>query len=338
MKAIKLQMSSMYGTVGNIDVYRMALEDNLPNIDTAQTMNAGTTGMVRVNAYMDQIKSGKMGYMAAVKNIRTLIESGISEGDLKTWANMITDPKKVSKSMMLPFRFVDAWKAVEGLAVDAFKLKIVKGALEKAFALSAGNTNIAADGEKVAILLDESGSMGGMGWGRDTEDKKQPWYIGKTLAAAMKVGMDEDKCLFYTWADTCTRRDVNDMSPFDFISNLTTRGGGTDVSAPLQELIRTKTNVDKIIIFTDLQLYGGWGRGMGDQINTYLKEYKRNVNPDVKVLFWNLQGYSGGAPIDLEKVQDVFEVAGFSDQMLKVIPRLWSDKNFLIKEINAVEL
>lgn len=336
MKVVKLQMSSMYGTM-DVDVYRMALEDNLPNISTAQTINAGKTGKARVDAYMTDIKSGKAGYMACLKNIRTLIESGISEKDLKVWANMITDPKKVSKSMMLPFRFVDAWSAVEGLAVDAFKLKIVKGALEKAFALSAGNTNIAGDGEKVAILLDESGSMGGSMWSRRDENKKDPWYIGKTLAASMKVGMDEDSCLFYTWADTCTRRDIGNMSPFDFIRNLNTRGGGTDVAAPLKELIRTKTYVNKVIIFTDMQLYGGWSR-VGDQLKNYLNEYKRNVNPDVKVLFWNLSGMSGGAPVDLEKVQDVMEVAGFSDQMLKVIPRLWSDKNFLIKEINAVEL
>lgn len=316
---------------GLIDVYKMVIEDSLPNISTAQTINAGKTGTERVDAYIDEIKSGKMGYMAAVKNIRTLLENKISEDDLKIWSNMITDPKRVKKSMLLPFRFIDAWISVKDLNIDEFKKRIVKNALERAFALSSANVNIADDGEKIAILLDESGSMG------SGFNSTIPFYIGKTLAASMSVGLDKGKCLFYTWADSCTRRDVNGLSPFDFISNLSTRGGGTDVSAPFKELINTKTFVDKIVIFTDEQMYGSWGK-MGDQINNYLKTYKADVNNNVKVLFWNLHGYDGGAPVDLEKTQDVFEVSGFSDSMLQIIPKLWNDKDFLIKEIESIKI
>ena len=317
-------------------IFKRLIEDKLAAIETAQTINASKTGTERVDAYVDQIKEGKMGYMGAIKNIKTMLENGISEDDLKVWANMITNPKRVRKSMMLPFRFVDAWDSVKDLPIDEFKKRIVKKALERAFGLSAGNTNIAEDGEKVAILLDESGSMGGF-YGYGDENKTQPFYIGKTLAAAMKVGMNEDDCLFYTWADTCTRRDVNGQSPFDFIQNMNTRGGGTDVAAPLRELIKTGTSVDKIVILTDMQMYGSWGN-INDQINKYLKEYKSKVNPNVKVLFWNLQGYGGGAPLDLEKTREVFEVSGFSDKMLEVIPKLWSNPNFLIETIEAVRL
>lgn len=350
---------------GDDTIFKRLIEDQLVAIETAQTINAGKTGADRVEAYMEQIKSGKMGYMAAVKNIRTMLENGISTEDLKVWANMITDPKRVAASMMLPFRFVDAWNAVKDADVVkqgqvdgalkaqlekalgvtnqevkvenmAEKLAIIKKALERAFGLSAGNTNIAGDGEKVAILLDESGSMGGS-YGYGNEDKSQPFYIGKTLAAAMKVGMNEDDCLFYTWADTCTKREVKGQSPFEFINKLNTRGGGTDVSAPLKELIRTKTKVDKIIILTDMQCYSGAG-GFGDQVKNYINQYKREVNPNTKVLFWNLQGYSGGSPIDMEKAEEIFEVSGYSDKMLEVIPKLWNDKDFLIKEIEAIEL
>lgn len=354
-------------------IFKRVIEDKLGAIETAQTINASKSGTERVDAYVDQIKSGKMGYMAAVKNIRTMLENGISEDDLKVWANMITDPKRVQKSMMLPFRFIDAWNVVKNLpngsntnapkmtamraqlekagysiddpvvekveGVTPEKLKIVKKALERAFGLSAGNTNIAEEGEKVAILLDESGSMGGFyGYGSNRdESKKDPFYIGKTLASAMKIGMNDDDCLFYTWADTCTKREVAGQSPFDFIYNLNTHGGGTDVAAPLKKLIETNTYVDKIVILTDMQLYGGWGK-LEDQIKNHLNKYRKNVNPNVKVLFWNLQGYGGGSPIDLEKAQDVFEVSGFSDKMLQVIPKLWSNPNFLVETIEAVKL
>lgn len=352
-------------------IFKRVIEDNLAAVETAQTINAGKSGKDRVNAYMDQIKSGKMGYMAAVKQIRTLLENGISIEDLKAWSNFITDPRRVEKSMLLPFRFVDAWNAVKDLTNTSpkvemnnalrselekvygnlkasentvedmsSKLKIVKKALERAFGLSAGNTNIANDGEKVAILLDESGSMGGF-WGRN-ESKKEPFYIGKTLAAAMKVGMNDEDCRFYTWSDTCTERDVKNQSPFDFITNLNTIGGGTDVAAPLKLLIKEKTFVDKIVIFTDMQLYSnvdwGYSGSMTDQVKKYVNQYRKEVNPDVKILWWNLQGYSGGAPMDLESSTETFEVSGFSDKMLQVIPKLWDDKDFLIKEIESVKL
>lgn len=312
-------------------IFKKLIEDKLANIDTAQTINASKNGMDRVEAYMTEIKSGKMGYMAAIKNIRTLLENGISEDDLKIWANMITEPKRVAKSMLLPFRFYDAWNVVRDLSVDEFKKKIVKKALERAFALSAGNTNIALDGEKVALLLDESGSMSSS-YG---PSKNIPFNIGKTLSASMKVGMNPDNCLFYTWADTCTRRNVDNMSPFDFIKNLNTRGGGTDVAAPLKKLIETKTYVDKIVILTDMQLYS---YGLNDEIKKHLNVYKRDVNPNVKTLFWNLAGYGSGSPIDLEKAQDVFEVSGYSDSMLQIIPKLWNDKDYLIKTIESIKL
>ena len=310
-----------------IDVYKMVIEDSLPNISTAQTINAGFSGQERVNAYMNDIKNGSAGYFAMIKNIKTLLENEISESDLKLWANFITEPKRVAKSMVLPFRFFDAWDAVKSLSVDEFKKKIVKKALERAFALSVNNSNIMEDGEKVAVLLDESYSMNGT-----------PFKIGKTLATALKVGLNPDDCLFYTWADKCTLRDINNMSSFDFINYLSCNGGGTDVSAPLKKLIETKTSVDKIIILSDMQLYDAGYGNLGNQLNHYLQTYKNDVNQNVKVLFWNLEGYAGGSPIDLEKTSEVFEISGFSDKLLEIAPKLWKDKDFLIKEIDNILL
>lgn len=361
-----------------IEVYKMVIEDSLPAISTAQTINASKTGKERVDAYMNDIKNNSIGYFAAIKNIRTMLENGISVDDLKTWSNMITDPRRVKKSMLLPFRFVDAWKSVKGMLEpethkpttiktamqeelekvfgdnreEAYesvstlntKLGIVKKALERAFGLSAGNTNIVEEGEQCAILLDESGSMGGFGY-YGSENKNDPFYIGKVLAASMKVGMDENACHFYTWADHCTKRNIKQESPFDFIERLNTRGGGTDVSAPLRKLISERTYVDRIVILTDMQMYSGYsfGGAIGDEIKKHINKYRNTVNPNVKVLFWNLQGYgsmsgSGGAPIDFERTPGIFECAGYSDAMLQIIPKLWTDKDYLIKAIEAIEL
>lgn len=307
-------------------IFKRLIEDKLANIVTAQTINASSVGNDRVVNYMNEIKSNKLGYFAAIKNIRTLMDNNVSENDLKIWSNFITDPIKIKKSMLLPFRFIDAWNSVEDLPVDEFKKRIVKNALEKAFAVSTFNIGIVQPNEKIAILLDESSSMG--------SNPKSPFTIGKTLAAAIKYSMNKNNCLFYTWSHGCKRRDI-DGSVFDFINNTHSYGGGTDVAAPLKKLIETNTFVDKIVIFTDMQLYGL--ENLADTICLYLDRYKK-INPNVKLLFWNLEGYRGGAPIDFEKTQNVFEINGFSDNMLNVIPKLWSNPDYLIESIENITL
>jgi hypothetical protein len=150
--------------------------------------------------------------------------------------------------------------------------------------------------------------------------------------------MPFEDCKFYTWANQCVERKV-EGSPFEFISKLNSRGGGTDVSAPLQLLLQEEVFVDSIVILTDMQMYSnGWQGDIGDTIKRYINQYRGKINPNVKVLFWNLEGYGGGAPIDLEKNYDIFEVSGYSDAMLQIIPKLWKDKDYLIKAIEAIEI
>jgi len=119
-----------------------------------------------------------------------------------------------------------------------------------------------------------------------------------------------------------------------FIKETKTQGGGTDLGGAISDLIKTKTVVDKLVIFTDMQenQIGGWG---GKSFSESLKDY-RKINPNVKVLFWNLEGYGKGTPMKLS--HDVLEVSGYSDKILSVIPKMWKDKNALINEIEAIDL
>jgi hypothetical protein len=158
--------------------------------------------------------------------------------------------------------------------------------------------------------------------------------------ASMLCGLDKDKVVGYLWADRSREVSIDD-SPMKFIKNTRTQGGGTDVWASISKLIETKTFVDKLLIFTDMEMYS-----VGSGYNYYgftspkrefkdmVKEY-RTINPNVKVLFWNLQGY-GGTPMKLD--HNILEVAGFSDNILKVIPKVWTDKDALINEIEAIDL
>ncbi len=307
-------------------MFKMALENKLPNINTAQTVNASSTGEERAILYKSMLSERKLGYMAALKNIKNMVESGIDDEAFGMLCELLSSEKAVLNSKLLPFRFVYAYNEVRIInSIDMFRHKKLLKAIEQGFIYSSKNIPIVEEGESVAILLDESGSMG-------CEYKKvSPFMIGKTLMASMLCGLDKEKTLAYLWADNSRQISI-DGSPMEFIRMTITKGGGTDLGGAMTDLIKTKTKVDKIVIFTDMQENQvGHGKPFRDMVTDYKK-----LSPNTKFLFWNLQGYGGATPMKLS--HDVLEVAGFSENMLSVIPKIWEDKNALIKEIEAISL
>ncbi len=312
------------GKAKDINVFKRLIEDNLANIKTAETINSSSTGESRKKEYKNLLKENKLGYMAALKNILNMLEVGIGDKTLNRLCELLINERAILNSKVLPFRFVQAYNELDNRSneFDVFKVKAIKEALNKAFGISSRNINIAKDNEKVALLLDESSSMG--------NGYNSPFTIGKTLMASMLCGLDKKNVIGYLWATT--PREVKiDLKPMDFIKQTYSDGGGTDLKAAFKSLIDRKTIVDKIVIFTDLQ---GW-RSTYLQLNDYIKEYKK-ISPNVKILFWNLEGYASGTPLKLNK--DVLEVEGYSDKILEVIPYIWENKNALIEKIDSIKL
>ena len=322
------------GKAKDVNVFVRVIEDTLDNIQTAQTVNAGSTDADRALNYKNMLSERKLGYMAALKNIKNILEAGADQETVDSLCGLLTNRNAVLKSRVLPFRFTQAYGIVDSLSMDKFKARQILDAIEQGFIYSAGNVSIVEGNEKVALLLDESGSMGGF-YGSDNEmTSTKPFMIGKTLMASMMCGLKLENTIGYLWADRSREVTLTDK-PFQFIKNTNTQGGGTDVSAPLKDLIKNKTYVDKIVIFSDMQMYGGWGN-IGDQVSKYVNKYKAEVNPNVKVLFWNLEGYSGGTPMKLSN--DILEISGYSDKFLDVIPKMWKDKDALVNEIENIVL
>ena len=317
---------------GQAEMWKQALEGTLPAIATVQTVNAGSTGEDRAQNYKAMLAERKLGIMGALKNIKNIVEANADEETVDMLCSLLSNEKVVLKSRLLPFRFVQAYNAVEAMGIDRFLAKKLLKAIEQGFIISANNIPIVEGDEKIAIMLDESGSMG------SGSNEKSPFSIGKTLMASMMTGLDKDNVVGYLWADSARQVDI-DMSPMNFVKNTHTHGMGTDLGSAIKGLIDTKTYVDKIVIFTDMQQNSigrySWGSSTNKSFPQMVNDYRR-INPKVKVLFWNLQGYGTGTPMKLDN--NVLEVSGFSDNMLSVAAKMWQDKNALIKEIENVSL
>ena len=304
-------------------LFKGVIEGNLKAPKTLESKLAG--GEKASDAFEDMLRENRLGYMAAVKNIRNALQTGISNEALDLWCDIVSNRQRVLKSRMLPFRIFDAWMAVKDLPIDEFKLRKVKKAFNHALMHSAENLDMYSHGDKVALILDESGSMNG-----------DPWKHAIILAAVMYHALGSDNVVVYKFSYGCTKLDFGNMSPIDIIQTTTHGGGATYFEAPMNELIRTRTNVDKLIILTDMQLYSPYSWGDIDNFPKNLNEYKRIVNPRVMTLFWDLQGYGEATPAELKN--DILLASGFSDKLLSVIPKIWVDQDALVKEIEAVEL
>ena len=293
----------------NLDIFKLIIESKLPNIQTAQTMNSA-----KVEYNKETI--GKLGYLALIKNLVNIFKDNNNDlADLVDCVcSRIQDKNAVQKSKILPFRFIDAFDKINhGLEIDEFLKQKLKKALVVALTYSKDTLNLKG---ATAILLDESGSMQG-----------RPFTYGKALAASL---LDEDTIL-YTWANYAQLR--NFSNAYDLVNMLDCGGGGTDVNAPLEKLIKTNTKVDNIIIFTDMEMYD-----LGHYKQTFTQkvaEYKK-INPDVKIIFWNLQPYGDATPVRFGK--NLVEVSSCSDYIVSILGNMLEDPNYLIKEIESVDL
>jgi uncharacterized protein with von Willebrand factor type A (vWA) domain len=310
--------------------FKALIEGTLPNIATAQTVNAGSTGADRASNYKAMLVERKLGYMAALKNIRNILQAGADAETIDLLCALFRNEKACLNSKCLPFRFVDAYNEIKELNFDRILIKKIIAAVEDGFKISAMNIGLVEKGEKIAILLDESGSMG--------DRQGSPFYIGKTLMASMLTGLDKTDTVGYCWSDYSREVSVNG-SPFEFIEKTRTQGGGTNLAGSFDGLVKSKTKVDVIVIITDMQqnYFSGNGYYSGGNIYSMVDAYKK-ISPNVKILFWNLAGYSGGTPLKLDR--GILEVSGFSDKLVDVAAKMlkYSDVNFLVKEIEAIKL
>jgi hypothetical protein len=284
-------------------------------------LSSGTTASETFGMLLAE---NRLGYMVAVKNIRNALETGISSEDLDRWIKLITDRKAIAKSRVLPFRLVDAWNAVKDLPIDHFKLQKVKDAFDQALITSAMNLEFVDKGEKVALILDESGSMGMSAGDGD------PWKHAIILAAVLYHALGKN-AVVYKFAN-CVKVDFGHMSPLDIVEKTIHSGGWTYFAAPLRKLTESNTFVDKIIMLTDMQLYSS--NGDFELFDHYWNAYKNKVNQKVKLLFWDLNGYNAGTPLALNK--DILLASGFADKLLSIIPKMWKNQDALVDEIEAI--
>ena len=109
-------------------------------------------------------------------------------------------------------------------------------------------------------------------------------------------------------------------------------GYSTNGFLVIQDLLDRRQVVDKIMMFTDCQLWNSQGNGIN--IASLWKSYKR-LAPNAKLYLFDLAGY-GNTPLKVDQ-DDVYLIAGWSDKIFHVLQAI-EEGGSAVELINAVPL
>ena len=269
----------------------------------------------KASAWVDLIRNGQLGYFALLRNLRNIAAQAPEIMDEAL--AQLTDVKRIEKSMVLPFRFLTAYKQFDG--TDAIDRQI-RAALDKAIGLSCDNVPAL---ENSLIVIDNSGSMqSAVANSKHLQCSEAGAIFGMILAKKSNADIMEfgtnARYIPYNLKD----------SVMEFGATFAQRnkvGHGTDFNAIFKKADKA---YDRIVILSDMQ---GWIGGGAP--NKTVAEYKNRFKVDPFIYSFDLRGY--GSMQFPEK--NVFALAGFSDKVFDIMQLLETDRQALVTKIEAVE-
>ena len=274
------------------------------------------------------IDSGKVGYMALLRNLRNILEAEVSLSHIERVCNTLSAKEKVLQSKQLPFRFLAAYR--ELMSVHSGHTVKVMNALEEAVKASAENINGFDESTKVLVACDVSGSMYKT---ISPKSKVKNFDIGLMLGMLLK-----SRCKNVVTGIFGTEWKIVNLPDSGVLSNVEEFykregevGYATNGYLVVEDLINRKKAVDKIMMFTDCQLWNSFGDA---HLKDVWKKYK-TIAPEAKMYLFDLAGY-GRVPLEITD-DNVYLIAGWSDKIFDIMAAIDNGSDAL-KEINAIEI
>lgn len=235
-------------------LFKRVTNQELVTPDTWETqLSAGADKLETFQRLMDE---NKLGALAFLRNLRNMVQAGVSEDQIRGYAN------RVNVDKVLPFRYVAAAQIVPQL----------EDMLEKMMLRSLASTEKLPG--KTVLLVDVSGSM----FGTKVSTKSDLDRFDAAAALAMLCKEVCEDVEIYTFSTKLVR--VAPRSGFALKEAMSTSQGhgGTYLRGALEALT---TKHDRIIVFTDEQTYdrpGAPACGTGYIVN--VAAYQNGVNHD----------------------------------------------------------
>ncbi len=270
----------------------------------------------KTEAWSNLLAKGKLGYFALLRNLRNIADQAPSM--LDSALDQLTDSNRIRKSMVLPFRYLTAYKQFSGKDATSRKIRM---ALDIAIELSCANVPIL---ENTLVAIDNSGSMQSpVAKSQHLQCSEAGAIFGMIIAKKCNADIMEfgtiARYISYGLKDSVTAFGANFASKNKV-------GHGTNFNAIFNV---ANKRYDRIVVLSDMQ---GWigGGAPTDAVKTYQNKYSAAPY----IYSFDLRGY-GSLQFPENKV---FALAGFSDKIFDIMKLLEQDPKALINKINTIEL
>ncbi|MCD7925484.1 MAG: TROVE domain-containing protein [Bacteroides sp.] len=320
------------------EVFNEIVSNSLPTPYTWETelsavgQNSFATSKEKAAAFRakweELIDSEKLGYMALLRNLRNLLEAEVSGEHILKVGNKLASEKAVESSKQLPFRFLAAYRELS--KTPSLYATMLMTALERAVQVSARNITGFDDSSRILIACDVSGSMQ---YPISPKSKIMRYDIGlmlgmllKSRCAKVMTGIFGDRWKLISLPDTGILSNVD-----AFYKREGEVGYSTNGYLVIKDLIERRAEIDKVMMFTDCQL---WNNNGNFQLEDQWKEYKK-ICPKAKLYLFDLAGY-GNTPLDITR-EDVYLIAGWSDKIFNLLSAIDNGSDALT-EIKRIEV
>lgn len=305
----------------NGQAFRDFVRGELKNTDTweARLSAAGGDRIKKEEAWCSLIEERKLGYLAALRNIRNILEQ--APGAVDALLGFIRNPTAVARSLVLPFQFARAYKEVGSCGLP--RATEAAAAIQAAVELSCKNIPVLPG--RTLVALDESGSMG------EPSNDSLPAGVGALFAAVLlksQPGAD-----YLSFSDTARYKNVNPTSPlFEVVTNIHRdwRRGSTNFHSIFTS---ARERYDNIIILSDGE---GWVMGeRWDQEAGAPTVARRQYEEKFKVLPFIVMFDLTGEKTMMFPEDSVAILSGFSDKVFTLLRELRRNPTALIDEVAA---
>jgi hypothetical protein len=271
--------------------------------------------------YGELITSGKIGYLALLRNLRNILKTSSNSRLIDEACNLLTNEGKIKGSLVFPHQIDLALEIM--LSEGGYEVpRKVLTALDKAYELSIPNLTELFPYGKTAVVYDTSGSMEG-GWGSGTRlsktqySKQSPLNKASLIAATLGKGIDAD---VYHFATSCEQVRFN---PLDSVNTLKSKfmsqagrvGHGTNFNSIFQTIGQ---KYDRVFIITDLQ---------GNSA------IESSAYKNMHVYSIDLCGYGSTM---FKPGNKVYQIFGYGSDIYEFIKKAEIDPKAILKEIEAI--
>lgn len=292
------------------EIFKRIIEDTLPIAERWETELSAHGN--NAETWERLIEQNKIGYMALLRNLRNIIKANPS--NIEKVFKKLSDRNEVLRSKLLPFRFFSAYREVADMGnVGSRVLDVLETAIEYSI------ENMPRLHGKTVIAIDTSGSMTDPISAKSTISCAD---IAK-LIAIMGAKICDDVIVYNFDTKIDKLHYTNRGGIISTAMAVDTKGGGTNISLPLQKMIDECITANRLIIISDNEINSSWNGRLGfwwgdntvQPCQPLADEYRRKINNDFWVHAIDLQGY--GTQQFVGTKTNI--IAGWSEKLIEFI-------------------